>query len=69
MLFQKLHKCVPAVHAQVLNRMRKIPHLSMRPKNEVSNFKLLVTLPNNTEAEKRVSGTDSSHEIQPERTK
>ena len=30
----------------------------MRPKSKVSNFELLVTLPNNTEAGKIVSATD-----------
>ena len=36
-------------------------------KKRNSNFKLLVTLPNNAEAGKRVSVTDSSHRIRPER--
>ena len=68
-LFQKHHKCVPAVYAPVLKRMRKIPPWFMRPKSKTSNFKLLVTLPNNTEAGKRVSVTNSSHRIRPEQTK
>ena len=40
--------------------------------SQKQNFKfqtILVTLPNNTEAGKRVSATDSSNRIRPERTK
>ena len=50
-LFQTHHKrCVPAVHAQVLKRIRFPECIS---KAKFSNFKLLVTLPNNTGAGKK----------------
>ena len=57
-LFQTHDKwCVPAVYAQILKCIRSLT----ASKAKVSNFKLLGTLPNNAEAGKNVSVTDSYH--------
>ena len=65
---RQYHQLCTSTGCSIFKTYEKDPPWFMRPKKRNSNFKLLVTLPSNAEAGKRVSVTGSSHQIRPERT-